>query len=112
MNGSRTSSRWSAAKARTAARPLASWHTAGITGAEVGIAGGTAVIGQKVLEAIFGDQAVRELARKARERLVEKVTQAYAAEHNRYAEAVAKLSVRDEQAARLAKAAAMIEAAR
>ena len=86
--------------------------TAGITGAEVGIAGGTAVIGQKVLEAIFGDQAVRELARKARERLVEKVTQAYAAEHNRYAEAVAKLSVRDEQAARLAKAAAMIEAAR
>ncbi|MEP7333318.1 MAG: dynamin family protein, partial [Terracoccus sp.] len=40
--------------------------TAGITGAEVGIAGGTAVIGQKLLEAVFGDQAVRELARKAR----------------------------------------------
>ena len=33
--------------------------TAGITGAEVGIAGGTAVVGQKLLEAMFGDQAVR-----------------------------------------------------
>ena len=43
--------------------------TAGITGAEVGIAGGTAVVGQKLLEAVFGDQAVRELARKAREQL-------------------------------------------
>jgi hypothetical protein len=40
--------------------------TAGITGAEVGIAGGSAVIGQKLLEAVFGDQAVRRLAESAR----------------------------------------------
>ena len=41
-------------------------HTYGLTGAEVGIAGGSAVIGQKLLEAVFGDQAVRSLAERAR----------------------------------------------
>ena len=40
--------------------------TAGLTGAEIGIAGGTAVVGQKLLEAIFGDQAIRRLAEAAR----------------------------------------------
>ena len=34
------------------------------TGAEVGIAGGGAVLGQKLLEAVFGDQAVRRLAER------------------------------------------------
>src|SRR3712207_6730652 len=38
--------------------------TAGLALIEVGIAGGTAVVGQKLLEAVFGDQAVRELAQK------------------------------------------------
>src|SRR5690606_6616252 len=42
-------------------------HTAGVTGAEAGIAGGSAVLGQKLLEAVFGDQAVRRLAARARE---------------------------------------------
>ncbi|MEB0161184.1 hypothetical protein, partial [Pseudomonas sp. AH2 (2023)] len=36
--------------------------TAGLTGAELGIAGGTAAAGQAVLNAVFGDQAVRDLA--------------------------------------------------
>ena len=39
-------------------------HTAGVTGAEAGIAGGRAVLGQKLLEAVFGDQAVRGLAER------------------------------------------------
>jgi hypothetical protein len=43
--------------------------TGGVTGAEVGIAGGSAVLGQKVLEAVFGDQAVRRLAANARKDL-------------------------------------------
>ena len=43
--------------------------TGGVTGAEVGIAGGSAVVGQKLLEAVFGDQAVRRLAQQAREDL-------------------------------------------
>jgi energy-coupling factor transporter ATP-binding protein EcfA2 len=43
--------------------------TGGVTGAEVGIAGGSAVLGQKLLEAVFGDQAVRRLAANARKDL-------------------------------------------
>lgn len=43
--------------------------TGGLTGAEVGIAGGTAVVGQKVLEAIFGEDAVRRLAKEAKRSL-------------------------------------------
>jgi hypothetical protein len=45
-------------------------QTAGLTGAEVGIAGGTAVVAQRLLEAVFGDQAVRTLAAKARKDLI------------------------------------------
>ena len=43
--------------------------TAGLTGIEVGIAGGSAIVGQKLLEAIFGEDAVRRLAKTAREQL-------------------------------------------
>jgi hypothetical protein len=48
-------------------------HTAGLTGAEVGVAAGTGVLSQKLLEAIFGDQAVRELAADARRNLNQRV---------------------------------------
>jgi hypothetical protein len=47
--------------------------TGGVTGAEVGIAGGSAVVGQKLLEAVFGDQAVRRLALDARKDLTTRV---------------------------------------
>ncbi|GAA4093537.1 ABC transporter [Nonomuraea soli] len=47
--------------------------TGGLTGIEVGIAGGTSVLSQKLLEAVFGDQAVRTLTAKAREDLRERV---------------------------------------
>jgi hypothetical protein len=48
-------------------------QTGGLTGAEVAVAGGTSAVGQKVLEAIFGDQAVRSLAARAREDLLVRV---------------------------------------
>jgi hypothetical protein len=48
-------------------------HTGGLTGAETLVAGGTTAVGQKLLEAIFGDQAVRTLATRAREELLERV---------------------------------------
>jgi len=35
-------------------------------GAEIGVAGGSAVLGQKILEAVFGELAVRQLAERAR----------------------------------------------
>lgn len=40
--------------------------TAGLTGLEIGIAGGSALVGQKLLEAIFGEDAVRRMAARAR----------------------------------------------
>lgn len=86
--------------------------TAGVTGAEIGIAGGTAVVGQKLLEALFGDQAVRELARKARTRLVERVDELYAAELARFEGAVQAVQVSPGQSEALAAAAAAVKAAR
>ena len=80
-------------------------HTAGLTGAEVGIAGGTTLLAQKVLEAIFGDQAVRDMANKARTRLLARTDELYAAELARYIVAVDELAVSTEQAGRLAEAA-------
>jgi energy-coupling factor transporter ATP-binding protein EcfA2 len=43
------------------------------TGLEVGTGAATAVVGQKLLETIFGEDAVRRLARTAREHLVERL---------------------------------------
>ncbi|MGY4645906.1 ABC transporter [Cellulomonas sp. URHB0016] len=47
--------------------------TGGLTGAEVGIVGGTVLLAQRLLEAVFGDDAVRRLTRTAHERLDERV---------------------------------------
>lgn len=72
-------------------------HTAGLSGAEVGIAGGTTVVAQRVLEAIFGDQAVRTMARKARVALLADVDALYAAQRGRLEEAVGGVTVAQEQ---------------
>lgn len=44
-------------------------NTGGVTGGEAAVAGGTAAVSQTVLSAIFGEQAVRDLARRARDDL-------------------------------------------
>jgi len=67
--------------------------TAGITGAEVGIAGGSAVVGQKLLEAVFGDQAVRRLATDARRDLNQRVQALLDAERRRFVERLDKQEV-------------------
>jgi hypothetical protein len=59
-------------------------HTAGLSGAEAGIAGGSAVLGQKLLEAVFGDQAVRSLAERSRRSLEERVRALLETERARY----------------------------
>ncbi len=88
-------------------------HTGGaLMGAEVGIASGTAVLAQKVLEAIFGDQAVRDMAAKARTRLLGRVEELYAAERLRYDEALQDVDIQTDQARRLAEAAAAVKAVR
>jgi GTPase SAR1 family protein len=87
-------------------------QTAGLTGAEVGIAGGTAVLGQKLLEAIFGDQAVRMLAVKARQALLERVEQLFFEEQGRFTAAIETVEVKRDQGRRLASAALAVKAAR
>jgi hypothetical protein len=59
-------------------------QTAGLSGAEVGIAGGTAVLAQRLLEAVFGDQAVRTLAAEARAELVDRVEELMDADRSRF----------------------------
>ena len=84
-------------------------HTGGVLVApEVAIAGGTTALAQKVLEAIFGDQAVREMAKKARSLLLERVEELYAAERERYTEVVGDLAVSEAQVRRLQQAAAAV----
>src|SRR5438874_3660085 len=59
-------------------------HTAGITGAELGIAAGTAFLNQKLLEAIFGERAMEELIGKARTRLDSLLTSLFEKERARF----------------------------
>lgn len=72
-------------------------HTGGLlAGAEVGVAGGAAVVGQKLLEAVFGDQAVRSLAERARRDLEQRVEDLLATERARYLDLLDSLEVSPE----------------
>jgi hypothetical protein len=76
-----------------------------VTGAEAGIAGGSAVVGQKLLEAVFGDQAVRRLADRARADLRVRVTELMAEERARYHALLDDLELSGAAAERLRDAA-------
>ncbi len=82
------------------------------TGAEIGVAGGTTVLSQKVLEALFGDQAVRRLADEARADLIDRVRALLAEEEARYVDLLAAHATDPDDAAALERAAAGVEAAR
>jgi len=79
------------------------------TGAEIAVAGGTTIAAQKVLEAIFGDQAVRELAERARRRLLELVDGLLDHEAQRFTAVLAQQGIDPDAPAALRSAA---EAAR
>jgi len=88
-------------------------HTMGaLGGAEVGIAGGSAVVAQKLLEALFGDQAVRELAGKARADLAARTGELYAQEEARVLTALDHVVLDVGQPERLLRAAAAVQAQR
>jgi len=87
-------------------------QTGGLSGGEVGIAGGSAVLAQRILEAIFGDQAVRNLAAQARRKLMARAQELYAGEQARLHAAVSAVQVSAGQAGRIAAASAAVEAAR
>ena len=59
-------------------------QTAGLTGTEVGIAAGTAILNQKLLEAIFGEGAMAELIANARVRLEALLTSLFEGERERF----------------------------
>ena len=58
--------------------------TAGLTGGEVAIAGGSAVLGQKLLETIFGEDTVRRMASDARNDLNERLRELLQRERERF----------------------------
>lgn len=86
-------------------------HTAGLTGAEVGIAGGASLLAQRVLEAIFGDQAVRDMSKKARLLLLDRVDSLYDDERTRYHAGLGPFLVGSGASRRLEAAAADVEIA-
>jgi hypothetical protein len=87
-------------------------HTGGLVGAEIGVAGGTAVLAQRILEAVFGDQAIRRLAKTAKDDLDARVQTLLADELVRYHKALDALAVNSHQATRLRDAATAVELAR
>ena len=86
-------------------------HTGGLTGSEVAVAGGTAALSQKVLEAIFGDQAVRRLAEQGREMLERHIRSVLDAEADRFRRLLAERRPEPGTAAELQRAAAEIVSA-
>jgi len=90
---------------------LAFASTGGLVGAEVAIAGGTAVVAQKLLEAIFGDQAVRRLATRARADLTERVTALFEAERDRFTALLPDAAMARTAAERLRAAGADLDSA-
>jgi len=84
-------------------------HTAGLTGTEVGIAGGSAVLGQKLLEAVFGEQAVRSLAERARQDLEARVADLLAPERARYLGLLDGLALRPDTADAVRAAARRVD---
>ena len=59
-------------------------QTGGLTGGEVAVAGGTTALGQRLMEAVFGDAAVRALAVRAREDLAVRSDRLLADEQSRF----------------------------
>lgn len=83
-------------------------QTGGLTGAEVGIAGGSAALAQKLLEAVFGDENVRRMAKKAKDDLDERVEVLMSSELLRYHQALVALQVRPQQADEIRAAARQV----
>ncbi|HEX6500912.1 MAG TPA: ABC transporter [Micromonosporaceae bacterium] len=82
------------------------------TGLEFLVAGGTSVAAQKLLEAVFGDQAMRALAEQARQDLLTRVRDLLDEEARRYRELLAAVPVQADAARRLRAAAAAVVSAR
>jgi hypothetical protein len=87
-------------------------QTGGLTGAEIAVAGGTTAAGQRILEALLGDQAVRTLADRAREMLLERTRELLAGESERFHALLGPLAPEPEAARQLREAVRGVERAR
>ena len=87
-------------------------QTGRLSGSEVGSAGGSALLAQRILEVIFGDQAVRSLATEARLKLVARAQEMYSYEQEPLHAAISAVEVSAGQADRIKVASAAVEAAR
>ena len=87
-------------------------QTGGLSGGDVRTADGSAVLAQRILEAIFGDQAVRRLATRARGQLMIRVLALFSGEQARLHAVVSALQVNAGQADRIKAASVDVEAAR
>ena len=86
--------------------------TGGLTGGEVVIAGGSAALAQRLLEAIFGDQAVRTLAAKARRDLLRRVDGLLEDDQRRFTDLLEAAGVDAEAGRRLRDDATVVQEAR
>ena len=87
-------------------------QTGGLTGGEIAVAGGTTALGQRVLEAVFGDAAVRSLAARAREDLEARADHLLRYEQERFDVRVAAAAPARGAADALRATAAQVAAAR
>ncbi|MEX2624663.1 MAG: GTPase domain-containing protein [Acidimicrobiia bacterium] len=80
-------------------------HTGGLTGAELGIGAATAVINQKLLEAVFGEANVSIFVNEASARLAAILDETFASERQRFVTALGPLAEPTDLASTLRSAA-------
>ncbi|MDO5048382.1 MAG: GTPase domain-containing protein [Actinomycetaceae bacterium] len=66
--------------------------TGGLTGAEVGVAGATSVLAQRLLESVFGDQAVQSMTKQAHRTLLDNLREVLAESTRPFLDAVPRVS--------------------
>jgi hypothetical protein len=86
--------------------------TGGLSGAEIGIAGASTVLAQKLLEAVFGEDGVRQMSKAALEKLTQRVQGLMDEEKGRFVSRLDTLDLDPELPARLTDAVRQIQQAR
>lgn len=86
--------------------------TGGLTGTEIGIAGASTVLAQKLLEAVFGEDGVRRMSKAALEKLNARVEGLMAEEKSRFLSRLDALELDPELPARLQDATRQVQQSR
>ncbi len=86
--------------------------TGGLSGAEIGIAGASTVLAQKLLEAVFGEDGVRRMSKAAMDKLKDRVAGLMAEEKARFTSRLDALELDPELPARLQAATHQVQQAR